>query len=448
MQYLLKLGQNMLQNYIKYTLILVILVSITLVIFKKFLINTRQEKFIIIGASAAGIAAADYLLTHKCAGSVLVVSQENVMPYNKCDLDSIIDNSATLQDITIAPSSITSKHLLLGKKVISIDRANKQILCDDTSSIAYTKLLIATGAYSKDIPIPGALLAQGFFTFNSYTDAQAIKSYCTKNNYKNAVIIGTGFTGLELAQALHEIDIQCLLITTSDRLLASCLNEPASMLLQNAAENMGVIIFKNTHVKAQENNKGLLTKLILSDDRVVEVPVCIWAGGLFANSDIAKNAGLHVHKDGTIMVTKTMQTSDQNIYAAGDVAAVINLTNGKIMRSTKWGAAKSQAKVAAANMCNGDGVTEYPGLIPSVSSNFFGYKVFAAGSAFDGESRQVEQTIIKNVDDRYCQVFYQNTAVTGLIIVAPVSYKAIIMQLREAFANKNLSEIIALMKHF
>lgn len=401
--------------------------------------SRSEEKYVIIGASAAGVSAADQLIKNNC-GNVVIISQEYATPYNKCDLDSIIDGSKSLRDIAILPDSITTNNLALGKKVIKIDRVKKLVYCQDGATFEYTKLLLATGAVPRKVSFINASSTQGFFTFNSYHDAINIKSHCEENNAHKVVIVGAGFTGLELAQALYENGMQCSIVATSDHILAACLNEPAAHIIEKAMQKYHVALYKNNSIASLESANNKLVRTILSNGKRLDTDVCVWAGGLVANSKLAADAGLKLQEDNSILVSHTMQTSDPAIYAAGDVAAVPNLSTGALMRSSKWGAAKEQGRVAATNMCGRD--RSYSGLMPSVSSSFFGYKVVAAGIAFDKEAQTYAQSYEKNFDDRYCQIFYKDTALIGFVVVATNTYKPLIALMREAFTEGNLQKAI------
>jgi 3-phenylpropionate/trans-cinnamate dioxygenase ferredoxin reductase component len=224
----------------------------------------------------------------------------------------------------------------LGQSATAINRAEKTITLGDDSTIPYTKLLLATGAKPRKLNCPGGELA---LTLRDYKDTVALRGHFQPG--KKIAVIGGGFIGLELASSASKLGCVVSLIEAQPRILMRGVPEPIAKIVHAAHVANGVTMIIGTGISHLTANAVHLT-----DGRVIEADTIIAGIGALPETKLAADAGLAIENG--IACNAQMQTSDPDIYAAGDCASFI--LGDRRMRLEAWRSAQDQAATAAANM--------------------------------------------------------------------------------------------------
>ena len=389
----------------------------------------NKKHYIIIGASAAGIAAANQIKKNNPNAEVICISKENEYPYNKCFLADYMIGAKEEKEIFLR-TSLEEKDLIKDT-VILIDSKNKIVHCSSGRRLLCDKLLLAMGS-SPFIPPLMQNNYKGMFTFHTLSDANAILGYCKKNRISKAVIIGAGLSGIECADALYKNGISVSVIERSHKILSAFLDEKSSTFLRATIEKCGVKVYCKQTVKAIEQTNNRVTGVQLENGDSLPTSLVIIATGLRPNISLAQHAGIMCNEYG-ILVNEHMQTNQADIYAAGDVIAVIDRLTNKWMGSCTWPDAMLQGMYAAHAMTNNP--REYSGPSIITSSSFFDLHLAHAGILEIQENN--DMLVVKEGTDFCYRLLLQNGMLKGFSIVGP---KAIVSHIRKYILNEVLFE--------
>ncbi|MBN2401686.1 MAG: FAD-dependent oxidoreductase [Spirochaetes bacterium] len=290
-------------------------------------------KFVVIGGDAAGMSAASRAKRNQPDIEVTVLEQTEDVSYSACGMPYNIANpSRELDDLVVRSVKEFRDNgidLKTGHRAEIIEPSLKMVsgktAIGDSFKLSYDKLLIATGA-SPTIPkLPGFDLP-GVLTLKNLEDGRKIKNFISSNNVKSAVIIGMGSIALEMCEALRERKIDVVMVKSRPGLLP-WMNEKLSEMVSEELKANKIVIYDGHEILSIQKTKDGLK--VVCADMELDSQMVIAAIGVTPNSELAKSAGLAVNPDRSIAVDKTLLTSDQNIYAAGDCADAYNVITGK-----------------------------------------------------------------------------------------------------------------------
>lgn len=373
-----------------------------------------MKQYLIVGTSAAGIAAAAKLRQLDAAASVTCITQESEFTYNKCFLADYLAGFKALEQLRIKPAdffSVNNIKLVTDCTITKLDPHNKRVISQTGQQYSYNKLLLAVGGSVVTPEIDGIKDCQGIFQFYTLQDTQEILDFAQKETTQNIVIIGAGLSGLECADAVKQYFNTVTVIEKEQQVLPALLPQDAAHFLQQKMKNAGVgACFGVTVQKIiKENNK--LKAVQLSDGRILKADMVICALGARPNGWLAQEAGLQVDR-GAVVVNQYLQSSDSSIYAAGDVAQVTHKLTGQKIKSCLWPDALQQGITAAINMTGTQ--KKYDGSVPIISSAFFGVKFFACGNKeqFMSDNAQLCQET-----GQYQNVMLRDGIVVGFVVI-------------------------------
>ncbi len=309
---------------------------------------------VIIGAGMAGARACINLRANDYAGDIILIGEEQHLPYDRPPLSksSILQDDEPepvwLMDETIARElNVTFRHSVQATK---INRAEKTVSLSDGTTQAYSKLLLATGAKPRKLTFPGGEFA---LTLRNHEDTLDLRKRFQPG--KNIVIIGGGFIGLELASSAAKRGCNVTLVEAQPRILMRGVPEPIAKIIHDEHVKHGVTMLTGTAL-----SHLTVHAVHLADGRVLPADSIIAGIGAAPDVALAAEAGLIIENG--IACNEHMQTSDPDIYAAGDCASYINTKhNNRRMRLEAWRSAQEQAATAASNML---GVTKVHNSIP------------------------------------------------------------------------------------
>ncbi|WP_353718538.1 molybdopterin-dependent oxidoreductase [Dyadobacter sp. 676] len=309
------------------------------------------EKIIIIGAGSAGLGFINSYRQLNADDEIHVFSKEIYPFYNRVMLPDYISGSQTweqlvkLREDQFAENRITVHK---GVSIVHIDRKHKTVTDSNGTEHYYDKLILGTG--SKAFMPKGVPNLPGIFNMRSRLDADSLLPFL-KQPDPHAVIVGGGILGLELAAAFREMDVKVTVIQRSGRFMERQLDPLASELLYQELLDRGIECYFNDEV-ATFSGSDTVEGIRLKSGRKIDCQVVVLAIGTVPTIDLAKEAGLECKRG--VVVNDYMQTSDPDIYSAGEIAE----WNGQM-----WGitlAAEQQAEVIA-NYLAGDISQPYKG---------------------------------------------------------------------------------------
>lgn len=339
-------------------------------------------KVLIIGGVAAGATAAARLRRQNKDAEIVIAEQGGYVSFAACGLPYYIGGRVSNMDEILmqTPEGLREKYNIdvrINTKATSINTAEKTATLQKEGGEEYTekwdKLLLATGASPFVPPLAGTSLP-GVFTLHSVEDAHAIKLWINTHKPKDAVIIGCGAIGLEVAENLAGLGISVTAADKSPQVLPF-LDEGMAARVQAHAEQNGISFRLGTLVKSINTaQNGLVVQL---EDESLAGGIVILAMGIRPNSGLAKNAGLKLDEQGYIIVNDHMQTSHPDIYAAGDVASVKSAVTGAGGHFALAGPANRQGRIAADSLAGRRDA--YGGAQGSAIVQVFGFAAAATG---------------------------------------------------------------------
>ena len=334
----------------------------------------RSFKYVIVGNSAAGIAAYEGLREVDRTGSVAMISEETAPIYSRSLISYYLAGQIDEEGMLFRPRSYYGREgieALLGRRVMMIDHASRQVELDDGERIGYEKILIGTGSSAVHPDVKGGDML-GCFVFRSYQDAKAIQAYLP--NVKEAVVLGGGPVGIKATEALCYRKVQVTLVVRSANLLSQILDSKSSTVIQEMLEEHKVKIITRCDVEEVLGDRSV-SGVRLEDGRQIPCQMVVFCKGVQPNISLAIDAGIVVGKG--IPVDDRMQTSLPGIYAAGDVAEVKDILTGEKTVHALWPNAMQQGYVAGVNMAGGE--RRYDGGFGMNAINIFGTPIIAMG---------------------------------------------------------------------
>ena len=351
-----------------------------------------SKKIVIIGGVAAGPKTACRLKRLLPDAEVRIIDQDNLISYGGCgipyyvsgDLSDEKELRNTSFHVTRDESFFSRAkgvEVSTGTRALSIDRKAKSVLVEkleggERESITYDQLVLATGSRPNVLPIPGADL-DGVFTISNLHKAIEIKERIARGKVNRAVIIGGGAIGIEMAEAFVDLwGLEAQLLEFMPQLLPRLVDWEFARMLECHLQEKGVGVHLGEGATAIEGEGGKV-KRVVTPQRTLEADLVVMAVGVRANSELAVEAGLMVSPQGNIVVNERMQTSDPDIYAAGDCIAVVNRITGKSGIAPMGSLANKEGRIVADNLA---GIpNRYQGWVGSFTLKAFERCIAATG---------------------------------------------------------------------
>jgi NADPH-dependent 2,4-dienoyl-CoA reductase/sulfur reductase-like enzyme/rhodanese-related sulfurtransferase len=354
------------------------------------------KKIVIIGGVAAGPKTACRVKRLLPEAEVTIIDQDSLISYGGCGIPYYVSGDVSdekeLRNTSFhmtrdEPFFLKAKGVTVRTRtlVLAIDRAQKLVLVEDLSSgaqesIPYDNLVLATGARPNLLPIPGADL-DGVFTISDLHKAIAIKERIAKGEVSRAVVIGGGAIGIEMAEAFTDLwGIETTILEFMPQLMPRLVDWDFARMLETHLTESGVTVITSEGASAIEGKEGKVCRVV-TPKRTLEANLVVMAVGVRARSELAQAAGLLVSPMGNIVVNERLQTSDPNIYAAGDCIEVKNLITGKSGIAPMGSLANREGRIVGDNLA---GIpTRYKGWIGTFIMKAFERCIAATGLSLD-----------------------------------------------------------------
>ena len=287
-------------------------------------IESSATRIVVIGASHAGISFADQIRKYGFVGSLTLIDRQKGGPMERPPLSKafLLETTDQMNPMFLLrrgkwykEQKINLKH---GMNVTKINASAQTVMLSNGEQLEFDKLVLATGAVPRSLASTEEL--SNVFVLRQPDDATAIRT--TARNVNSAVIIGGGYIGLEVAASLRQMGLEVSVIEMADRLLARVASSPVAQLLNDLHVEHGVSVYTGVSVDKITNSNRQFSGVTLADGTVLSGDMLIVGIGVIPDSELARQAGIETerHDGGAILVNTSMQTSNPNIIAMGDVA--------------------------------------------------------------------------------------------------------------------------------
>jgi nitrite reductase [NAD(P)H] large subunit len=364
-------------------------------------------KYAIVGCGVAGTSAALAIRKNNSDAEISVYTDENDFYYPRPRLYEVISGASEPQDIySYTPQFYVSQRIkvYLKRKVVNLDLAKKEIQFEDGSRTGWDRLLLANGANPFVPPMKG-LGKNGVFTLRTIEDAVSIGERLKKTS--SAIVVGTGLLGLELAASLRKAGRNVAVIGLESRLLSRQLDYDGSEILKKDLEEMGIMPVLNARCK-EILGKDEVDGVSLEDGRELQGGIIVVAAGVRPNIGLALDAGIKVAQG--VVVDQHLQTSANDVYAAGDVIEFKGQVYGQIPPALE------QAKIAALNMF-GKNKRVYEGTVQRTTLRIAGINLISMGLVNPTGSGFEEIKKANRDEGEYGKVVLEKGRIVGAVLL-------------------------------
>jgi NADPH-dependent 2,4-dienoyl-CoA reductase/sulfur reductase-like enzyme len=307
-----------------------------------------NRSFVIVGAGLAGATAAETLRKEGFTGRIVLLGSEPERPYERPPLSKGLLLGTTERDtVHVHDPSWYPGHgveLRTDCTVTAIDRASRRVRLDDDEQVGYDKLLLATGAIPRRLPVPGTDL-DGVLQLRTLTDSARIAEVVVAGT--RLVVIGAGWIGLEVAAAARARGATVTVVETADLPLQRVLGDRLAATFAALHREHGVVFHFGARTR-EIRGSGRVSHVVLADGTALEADVVLIAVGVTPDVRLAEEASLKV--DNGILVDSRLCTDDPDVFAAGDVATIAHPLLGARVRVEHWSNALHSGPAAARAM--------------------------------------------------------------------------------------------------
>jgi NADPH-dependent 2,4-dienoyl-CoA reductase/sulfur reductase-like enzyme/rhodanese-related sulfurtransferase len=316
-----------------------------------------MEKILIIGGVAAGATAAAKVRRISPTAEIVMLEAGPDISFANCGLPYFIggDIKSRSKLILQSPESFNEQYgveVHINTIVSSIDRMTHTVKTSDTQSgehktFEYTKLILAQGGRPINATLPGADYGH-VFTLWTLEDMDKISYFLEKKKPKNAVVVGGGFIGLEMVEALVKRGLKVNVVEMMPHVMAIMEAETAGFI-ENELLSYGVEIHTGVGV-----TEIMLRSVKLDNGKILDADMVLLSIGVRPTLQMAKDAGLEIGEAGGLLVNSQLRTSDPDIFAAGDMVEIEHRVNAQKVRIPLAGPANRQGRIAAENALGGN----------------------------------------------------------------------------------------------
>ena len=341
-------------------------------------------KVVIVGGVAGGASAAARIRRLDESAEIIVFEKTGYISYANCGLPYYIGDVITDSgDLTLqTPESFWKRFRISVKvnhEVTNIDVTQKTVkvknlLTGTEWEETYDKLLLSPGAKPVRPNLPG-IDSEKIFSLRTVEDTFRIHDYLEKTKAQNAVVVGGGYIGIEVAENLKEKGLNVTIVQRPNQLM-NTLDYDMASFVHSKLRAKGISLRLNSNVTSfRQDGECIVT--LLEDNSEIAADMVLLAIGVAPENSLAKQAGLKLGVKGSIVVNDRMETSVQDIYAVGDAIQVKHFVTEEDTVIALAGPANKQGRIAADNICGGD--SHYQGSMGSSIIKIFDMTVAGTG---------------------------------------------------------------------
>ena len=344
----------------------------------------KKTKLVVIGGDAAGMSAASKVRREQPDFEIIVFEKSEFTSYSACGIPYFISGKVeNLEELIVrSPSEFIKKYNIQVKtlhEVLEVDTDNNKVLVhnyNDKTQFweSYDQLLIATGgkAFCPDVENH---TADGIFGIQTLNSGKKVDAFITKHEPKKAVIVGGGYIGLEMAEALILKGISVTIINRSKEVM-STLDPDMGKKVHDVLQNLGVTIYNLESLDYFEEKDGIVTGVV-TDKKTIKTDLVILGMGTAPNTSFLTKSKIKLSDKKAIKVNRFQQTNIKNVWAAGDCAETKNLVSKKPFYIALGTVANKTGLVAGTNIAGG--TIKFPGVVATAVCKICVFEIARTG---------------------------------------------------------------------
>ena len=411
--------------------------------------NKPMTKVVIIGNNVAGTFTAQNIRNLNEEVKIEIYTQEGYPYYSRINLPELISNKKSIEDLIAFNDEWYTKNkidLFLNHRASSIDTKSKTVnFNNNNKKVSYDKLILALGSTPSIPPIKEALEmkneGKGVFTLRSINDALEIKNFIKEKSVTNAIVIGGGLLGLELANQIKDCDLSTTVVEFFPRLLPRQLDDECSLMLKDEIESRGINVVLNAATEEILGNE-MVSGIRLKTGEIYDAEIVLIQAGIVPTVDLANQANIRINRG--IVVNEYLETSEKDIYAVGDCIEY---------KEQIWGiipACMEQSKIVAASVLNLKS-KEYDGTTPKNTLKIVGIDLTSIGIIAPSQEESSAWDILKKADKKDCcyqKIVLKDNKLKGAILFGDnnaLSY--VYSKMEKEVSKEELLELLNLYKY-
>ena len=371
--------------------------------------NRTVSKLVVVGASGAGLSAASRARRINPGLDIMVLEKTEHVSVGFCELPYLI--AGYIKDrrdvITVSLEDLRQKRNLdvrIRHEVVGINPTGKTVTYRDLESdkeheVAYDRLVLGMGASAIRPPIPG-LEAPNVFVLHSLADADAIMNYIKEREPRDAVIVGGGYIGLEMAEALSANRLKVTIVEMLPNVLAT-MDDELTSLVEAHLEKQGVTLALSSPLEKVVVGEDGDARAVVAGGKQYPADMVFLALGIRPNVRLANEAKVHLGETGAIATDWKQKTSDESIFAAGDCCESQDIVTGRKVWVALGTTANKQGRVAGDNAAGGYSV--FKGITSTAISKTFDIEIGRTGLT-EKEAKKLGldyETVVVDVRSRF-----------------------------------------------
>ncbi|MDQ7090494.1 MAG: nitrite reductase large subunit NirB [Methylococcales bacterium] len=384
---------------------------------------SRKQTLVVIGNGMVGQNFLTGLMASPLKDNYEVVTfcEESLVAYDRVHLTDYFSGKSA-NDLSLVEDGFFEDNgitIHIGDKAVAIDRARKLITSEKGVSIAYDKIVLATGSYPFVPPIQGHQREQ-CLVYRTLDDVEAITKIAKKS--KVGAVVGGGLLGLEAAKALKDLGLKTHVVQFAPRLMAVQVDEGGGAMLEKKIEDLGISVHTSKNTTKIAAGKSCFHKMSFADGGELETDIILFSAGIRPRDELASSAGLALGARGGIQIDNQCRTSDPDIFAIGECA----IWNGEIFGLVAPGYAMARTVL---NVLEG-GDAEFTGADMSTKLKLMGVDVASIGDAHARTPGALVYTYQNGADEVYKRlvVSQDKKILLGAVLVGEASGYGTLLQ--------------------
>ena len=348
-----------------------------------------MKRFLVVGGDAAGMTAASHVKRALPSAEVVVFEQGPFTSFSACGIPYLVAGEVEEHERLVARTP--EKHrangldVQLRTRATRVDVERRTVVVTDLvtgtpRTEPYDALLLATGARPRVPPIPG--VEEFGMPLQTLEEGVHLRDRLVARGVRHVVVLGTGYIGLEIAEALVQRGIEATLVDRAEQVM-STLDPDMAAHVQAAMEGFGITVLLGRELKSVERDGNRCTGVV-TDEGSLEADVVVVATGTRPNVELAEGAGIVIGASGAVAVDGRMRTSGPSVWAAGDCAESTHLLTGRAVNIQLGTHANKQGKVAGLDIAavlagEGHGAAVFPGVVGTAVTKLCRWEVGRTG---------------------------------------------------------------------
>ena len=362
-----------------------------------------MKRVLIIGGGAGGMTSAIQIKKQNPDYEVAVFEKGKYVSWAGCPTPYYLSGELSYKSVIHhTPEYFNDERdiqVYTEHKVELIDFEKKEIKINGSEVegwIDYDYLIMSTGAKSKELDIKSFdFNIEGLFKLNSATDAFKIEAYLKNSNVKNALILGSGFIGMEMAETFQKLELNVTVVEKMDTILPK-LDEKLQKKIKEKYEEKEIDLITGKSVLEIITGDNRVYKVVLSDGTVIDTDIILATVGIKPNIELLKKSNFKFNEDERVYVDQNMETKYPGVYALGDMVYVDHLLKNEKVYAPFGDVANKQAVVVARSIAGK--TATFKGVYGSFATSFYEYKIAGTGLSLS-EARELnldaERIIVK-----------------------------------------------------